>query len=113
MADFLDEKLEEVIRLGPTRVVINEAGEATSYRLALRDYQTNYAVVFIRDDGWTLGAPAHLEAVAEKIWEDKWVGVIRRRANAEPFVMVYGATPSVAPKEEDDAEPCEESPDCW
>ena len=97
MADFLDEKLEDVLRLGPTRVVINEKGEATSYPIALRDYQTNYDVVFIRDDGWTLGAPAHLEEVAERLWKDKWVGVIRRRAKSELFVVGYGSTPSAAP----------------
>jgi len=65
MADFLDQKLDDVVRLGPTRVVINEQGEATTYVRALTEYNVNYDVVFIRDDGWTLGAPSHLEAVAE------------------------------------------------
>jgi hypothetical protein len=39
--------------------------------------------VFIRDDGWTLAAPADLEAAARKQWPGQWIAVIR----ANPWRM--------------------------
>ena len=35
-------------------------------------------VVFIRDDGWTLGARAELEEAAARTWRRHWVRVLRR-----------------------------------
>ena len=60
---------------GPDRVVFNEAGEAKPWRKAFRDHRVVADVVFIRRDGWTLGAPRGLEAIAESLWGDEWIGV--------------------------------------
>lgn len=57
----------------PTRVVINEEGEAVPAWMAERDYNIKPDVVFVRDDGWTLGAPKHLAQVAKGLWEGEWV----------------------------------------
>ena len=61
--------------LRPSRVVINKHGEAVSYREAKAKGFTP-ETIFVRDDGWSLGAPAGLIEVAESIWKDKWVTVI-------------------------------------
>lgn len=34
-------------------------------------------IIFIRSDGWVLGAPAELENVAYEMWEENWIGFIR------------------------------------
>lgn len=63
---------------GPDRVVINFEGEATSSRRAREVFGVSPDVVFLRNDGWMLGAPASLESVAFKIWRNEWIGFVRR-----------------------------------
>ncbi len=59
----------------PFRVVINDQGYAVSPEEAKADGVIP-DIIFIRDDGWSLGAPALLTDVAESLWKDKWVAVI-------------------------------------
>ena len=59
---------------GPDRVVINGSGEAVAPHRAPK-----FDIVFVRDDGWSLGAPAALAKTAESLWADQWVGVLVRR----------------------------------
>jgi hypothetical protein len=61
---------------GPARVVVEPGGYAVGYRRALADYQVVPTVIFIRDDGWTLGAPDGLIDVAMSLWENEWVAVL-------------------------------------
>lgn len=58
---------------GPDRVVVNPQGMAEAPRSGVPYWD----VVFIREDGWSLGAPAELEETAERIWNDAWVEVFR------------------------------------
>lgn len=59
---------------GPTRVVINAEGETKPPDRACKEDGVLPLLVFIRNDGWTLGASyEHLE-VARKMWADEWVG---------------------------------------
>lgn len=62
---------------GPTRVVVDEQGYATTPERAARDYDVTPTVVYVREDGWTLGAPDRLEHVARNLWADGWVAVAR------------------------------------
>lgn len=71
--------VREIKENGPTRVVINSHGEATTPFIA-KEKGITPTVVFIRNDGWSLGAPAHFEGVAEDMWSDEWIAVMR-----EPF----------------------------
>lgn len=63
-----------IMQNGPTRVVINEHGEATAPNRA----PVPPEVIFIRRDGWSLGAPTDLVSVAEQMWADEWVGVLTK-----------------------------------
>ena len=63
-------------RTGPFRVMIDEHEAVPSAR-AEREHGIRPDVVFIRDDGWSLGAPAHLESAARALWEGSWVAVVR------------------------------------
>jgi hypothetical protein len=67
---------------GPSRVVINSEGEAVSTSRARKILKCGGAVpfdvVFVRDDGWSVGAMSEFEDVARKMWEDCWIGELRR-----------------------------------
>lgn len=62
---------------GFNRVVINYDGEATTERRA-HEMGITPDVGFMRDDGWSLGAPADLEDVAFRLWADEWKYIIRK-----------------------------------
>ena len=59
----------------PDRVVVDGTGTAVSSINADRMgvYPT---VIYIRDDGWSLGAADLYQEIARKLWEDQWVAVI-------------------------------------
>ena len=77
----LEQSLQAIKKYGPDRVVVNADGYAVSGLRARRDYEIMPDVIFIRGDGWTLGAPKEFAAVAFGIWFDSWVGFVLR---AEP-----------------------------
>lgn len=56
------------------RVVINEEGEAVSPNRVCSccSEKLNVKWVFVRDDGWSLGASDKLKPVAEAMWKDEW-----------------------------------------
>jgi hypothetical protein len=78
---------------GPNRVVVDENGYAVSPKRAKRDYgRTKLDVIFIRSDGWSLGASADLAAVAEANSPNHWIGVLRPSAErAERYVRPEAA----------------------
>jgi len=74
----LETWIEVIKEHGPTRVVINENGEATTPEAALRDHDLRPDIIYVRDDGWSLGTPAQFDTVASRMWEKEWVGVMWR-----------------------------------
>ena len=87
---MLTERMAHIIHNGPDRVVINEHGEAVPAGRAIRDYNIIPDIIFIRDDGWSLGAPAPLEVVAYGMWSDEWVGFVRRGKMVVSPIKEYG-----------------------
>lgn len=73
------EKLKDyaarVVARGPSRVMISE-DEGVCCARARGEYGITPDIIFIRDDGWTLGAPSNLIAAAERTWADDWIGVL-------------------------------------
>lgn len=91
MSVDLKEAVRGIMRGGPDRVVINSEGDGIPPKRAWAQHGITPDVIFIRDDGWTLGAPAYLEDVAERLWRDQWVGVLRRPGTeAEPYERKTG-----------------------
>jgi len=62
---------------GCGRVVVNREGEAWISSRA-KDAGFVPEIIFRRNDGWTLGAPDHLEHVAYGLWEKEWTHFARR-----------------------------------
>lgn len=66
--------IQQVHEVGPTRVVINVHGEAVP------PGRTSISpdIIYIRNDGWTLGAPREFDGIARKMWADMWVAVMSK-----------------------------------
>lgn len=67
MPNLLD-TLNLIAQNGPTRVVINSDGEALPPGRAKREQGIEPDMIFVRYDGWSLGAPMSLRHVAESKW---------------------------------------------
>ena len=85
--EFLTEKLQDVAQYGPDQVLVNDKGNMTSYRNSVLTHGTKLAVVYIREDSYTLGAPVELENTAYRLYKDRWVGVIRYGINGSSGEM--------------------------
>jgi hypothetical protein len=70
------EKIMKKGKLPPDRVVISHTGEATTPQRALTEHGLSSDVVFVRNDGWMLGATADLCGTAYYMWKDEWFGVM-------------------------------------
>lgn len=64
--------LERIRANGPDRVVINRQGVGIPAADAVRNGILS-DVVFVRNDGWSLGAPAALERIAKGQWLTFWI----------------------------------------
>lgn len=62
---------------GFNRVVINHHGEALSMPRA-EQVKIFADVGFMRADGWSLGAPNDLEAVAYDMWRREWTHFVTK-----------------------------------
>ena len=51
--------------------------EAVTSRRAREEYRIVPDIIFIRNDGWSLGAPQHLEHAAYRLWKDEWTYFMR------------------------------------
>lgn len=58
-----------------TRTVINDEGEAIRPFRA-REMGLGPEVVFVRKDGWMLGATHVLSDVAYNMWKDEWIAKV-------------------------------------
>lgn len=54
-----------------SRVVVSSEGEAVPARRAL-ERGIVPTRMWVRKDGWTLGAPSSFHAVARSMWADEW-----------------------------------------
>jgi Uma2 family endonuclease len=82
----IDRYATAILRDGPTRVLISQDAQATTPRRAREEHNITPDVIFIRNDGWSLGAPARYESIARALWRDDWIGFIRRpNTRAEPY----------------------------
>jgi hypothetical protein len=81
------ETVDRILREGPNRVVINAEGEGVSPRRALEEFGVTPDITYIRNDGWSLGAPAAFARIAESMWQKEWIGMLLRTSStALPYV---------------------------
>jgi hypothetical protein len=70
----MNEKQEIGFQHGPGRVVINADGEAITPFRARQEHDVIPSIMFVRQDGWTLGAPQEFEEIAYRMWAEDWIG---------------------------------------
>ena len=87
----LNEMAKRVKAQGPTRVVVSPEGEAVPPGRARDEFGATPEVIFIRKDGWSLGAPKSLARVAEGMWADEWLGVMLLPSGTVKFYSEYKA----------------------
>jgi len=83
------EMARQVILNMPKRIIVDKEGTAVPPHQSDRGVD----VVFIRVDGWSLGADSELAAVAASLWEGSWVAQMTMRFDGErnlgaPLVFV-------------------------
>lgn len=78
--------VSEILSKGPNRVMISES-DGVPPQVARENYSIEPDVIFIRRDGWSLGAPTHLEAAARRTWPESWIGLLRK-GNTEPEELI-------------------------
>lgn len=64
------------LSLKPTRVLINVEGEAVTPERAILQ-GVSWDVIFIRNDGWSLGASNEFAQAANDLWPEEWVALIK------------------------------------
>lgn len=75
---------------GPDRVVVDGEGYAVKPSLAAMANITP-EIIFIRNDGWSLGAPENLQHVAFPLWRNEWVAFMRKgEKEAHPIEEYHG-----------------------
>lgn len=75
-AQFARDVLKRIRRRGPSRIVVDSEGYAVPPQRAAQDHDTQADIVFVRNNGWSLGAPLKLRMTAYGMWADAWVGCI-------------------------------------
>jgi len=73
----LNKLVEEIMTFGPRRVMVNGDEAMSPYR-ARENHAIEAEVIFIRNDGFSLGAPSYLEMSAWLMWKDEWVAFLRK-----------------------------------
>lgn len=80
--------LKMIFLHGPSRVLIRAGGgyEGVPSQRAREQYNITPDVVFIRRDGWSLGAEAKDAPEAYVLWRDEWVAfVVRPETDPRPI----------------------------
>lgn len=73
---------------GPTRVAERKSGGMEGVRPDRATRRDPLVVVFIRDDGWSLGASAETREEAERLWHDQWIGRMELEASGMCEIVV-------------------------
>ena len=100
MSKYIGINLRDMLeQASNVRIIVNNAGEAVSggqyARMATDDNDTlvpisiSPYVMFIRGDGWILGAASKFEDIAYRMWQDEWVGFIKQPSEMVVDIVYY------------------------
>ena len=64
-----------------SRVMVEMDGLSVPPKQAKDVFQITPDIIFLRDDGWSLGAPLVLEKTAYDLWKDNWTHFVRKGHN--------------------------------
>lgn len=78
---------ERVLADGPTRVVVDSGCYAVPPKMAT----VSADFIFVRDDGWSLGAPVRFAREAFDLWKSDWTCVVDVRLKSVMKVESFAA----------------------
>lgn len=70
--------MENMATYGTDRVVTSNRGTTVPFEYALKDFNIEVEVVFLRNDGWTLGCHRRDIGTAWDMHHDTWIAVMIR-----------------------------------
>lgn len=86
--------VKDIPKLGPgfwpARVVVDAEGLGVNSKRARYEYNIVPDIIFLRNDGWTLGAPKQFERVAFEMWHKEWAFFVRRPRSIWVPMEKYG-----------------------
>jgi len=86
----IEETIEKIKRNGPDRVLVDEDGETVTPLTASIHYpDVKIEVIFIRKDGWSLGAHSDLIGQAYDLWADHWAFIWMLESNSVTTIEVF------------------------
>lgn len=72
----LQPTIERVLNAGPTRVIVNEHMEGVAPSSPQADGYRRPDVIFVRRDGWSVGASGRFIEPCSRLYHDEWAAVI-------------------------------------
>lgn len=85
----IDKAMENIGQYGTDRVLTSSRGTSVPYSYAVNEFGIEVELVFIRNDGWTLGCHRTHESVAYGMWTDEWIGVIIKPESEPRTIKEY------------------------
>jgi hypothetical protein len=79
----IDKALHNIGQYGTDRVLTSPRGTSVPFKYAVEEFGIPVELVFIRNDGWTLGCHRTHQSVAYQMWQDEWIAMIIK-PEAEP-----------------------------
>jgi hypothetical protein len=79
----IDKALANIGKYGTDRVLTSPRGTSVPFKYAVEEFRITVELVFIRNDGWTLGCHRAHQSVAYQMWQDEWIAMIIK-PEAEP-----------------------------
>jgi hypothetical protein len=77
--------VRNIMAKGPSRVMVSKT-KSTTCRVATTQFHIEPTIIFIRHDGWTLGANEKFEEAAYKTWPENWIAFLRKpNETAQPI----------------------------
>ena len=86
--DAIKKGMETIAKKGCDRVTITWQGDAVPYQQAIEQYNIDVEIIFIREDGWTLGCHRSMLTNAYNSWKDEWIAVLIK-PRADPISIDY------------------------
>lgn len=77
----VDQLFDQLRRRGPTRVYCGDQ-IAKSPARAKREHNASWSIVFVRNDGWSIGCDEQFASETHDLWGDDWVAALRRKGDS-------------------------------
>lgn len=93
----LDEVWKQVRTVGPSHVMLDKEGTTMMREIAVKkNPDLSWDVIYIRDDGYSLGCEFYLSQFAEHLQRDRWIAVMMRGAPKLKMVNFAVDIPTVS-----------------